>query len=131
MQAWVRNLSIAALAVGALALVAGTPALAYDDPTPNTGNFHTAWSPQYTAVAFAEAYSNEGGPVELPRPIDRPEGAFSLNPGAQPATPQNTGKSASSTPTLGALPLARSAGPIIDPAAQAERSVQQVIKRLG
>ena len=129
MQAWVRILSVAAIAVVGVVLVsAGAPAaLAYDDPTPNHGNVVRAWNPQYRTVAFARKISNEGGPVELPRPIDPPPG---INPfgGGSPAF-QPGSKTA---PELsGALPMGRGASGSFDPAAKAERSIQQVIRRLG
>lgn len=133
MQAWVRNLSL--VAVGAIALVwmlAGTPALAYEDPTPHQGNAFKAWNPQYTTMQFARKWSNEGGPVELPHPIEEPPQSFSTGPGAvMTSVPGDGGKSSASL-SPGALPAARGAGGMLmDAEAQAERRVQQVIRRLG
>ena len=103
----------------------------YDDITPNKGQAFKAWNPQYTAVAFAKKYSNEGGPVELPRPVEPPPDTFASGPGAVlTSAPTMGGKSASFEG--GALPAGRSGGgAILDAEAQAERRVQQVIRRLG
>ncbi len=130
MQASVRILSVAAVGAAALALVllAGAPAaLAYDDPTPNQGNVIKAWNPRYTTVQFARKTSNEGGPIELPHPVDPPEGSFSMSPGAT----EVGGKSYAIALPSGALPAGRGGGAILDPAARAERSIHQVIRRLG
>lgn len=133
MQASVRILSIAAVGAAALALMllAGAPAaLAYDDPTPNQGNVIKAWNPRYTTMQFARKTSNEGGPIELPHPVDPPEGSFSMNPGAS-IMPEAGGKSDAIALPSGALPAGRGGGAILSPAARAERSIQQVIRRLG
>jgi len=135
MQASVRILSVAAVGAAALALMllAGAPAaLAYDDPTPNQGNVIKAWNPRYTTVQFARKTSNEGGPVELPHPVDPPEGSFSMSPGATTSVmPEVGGKSDAIALPSGALPAGRGGGAILDPAARAERSIHQVIRRLG
>src|SRR5688572_16008661 len=126
MQVWVRRLSIVAVGAVALALLtAGAPAtLAYEDPTPHHGNVIKAWHPQYTTMQFDRKYSNEGGPVELPKPIDPPPGAFANTAASTPiATPG--AKLQSSVP--GALPTGRGAAGLMDPEVQAERRVQQVI----
>ena len=135
MQASVRTLSVVAVGAAALALMllAGAPAaLAYDDPSPNQGNVIKAWNPQYTTMQFARKTSNEGGPIELPHPIDPPEGSFSRSPGATTSvTPEVGGKSDAIALPSGALPAGRGGGAILSPVARAERSIQQVIRRLG
>ena len=125
MQASVRILSVAAVGAAALALMllAGAPAaLAYDDPTPNQGNVIKAWNPRYTTVQFARKTSNEGGPIELPHPVDPPTTSV---------MPEVGGKSYAIALPSGALPAGRGGGAILDPAARAERSIHQVIRRLG
>jgi hypothetical protein len=129
MQAWVRILSVAAVAVvGAVLVSAEAPAaLAYDDPSPNHGNVIRAWNPQYRTVHFARKISNEGGPVELPRPIDPPPGINPFGGGSQAFVPGSK-----TAPELsGALPMGRGASGAFDQGAKAERSIQQVIRRLG
>ena len=132
MQASVRTLSLVAVGAAALALmmVAGAPAaLAYDDgPTPNEGKVFKAWNPQYTVVQFARKISNEGGPVELPHPVDPAPGSFS---GTSSMMPEVGGKADAIAIPSGALPSGRGGGAILDPATRAERSIQQVIRRLG
>ena len=128
MQAWVRILSVAAVAVVGVVLVSAEApaALAYDDPSPNQGNVIRAWNPQYT-VHFARKTSNEGGPVELPRPIEPPLGINPFGGGSQAFVPGSK-----TAPELsGALPMGRGASGAFDPGAKAERSIQQVIRRLG
>jgi hypothetical protein len=124
MQASVRILSVAAVGAAALALMllAGAPAaLAYDDPGPSDGKVIKAWNPRYTVVQFARKVSNEGGPVELPHPVDPPPGSFS----------ELGGKLEAAALSGGALPAGRGGGAILSPATRAERSIQQLIRRLG
>ncbi|HEX5044206.1 MAG TPA: hypothetical protein VFV75_14955 [Candidatus Polarisedimenticolaceae bacterium] len=132
MQASVRILAIAAVGAAALVLMllAGAPAaLAYDDPGPSDGKVIKAWNPRYTVVHFARKVSNEGGPVELPHPVDPPAGSFSASPGV--SAPDMGGKLEATSLSSGALPAARGGGAIVSPAARAERSIQQLIRRLG
>jgi hypothetical protein len=132
MQASLRILSVAAVGAAALALMllAAAPAtLAYDDPTPRDGGLIKAWNPQYTVVHFARKSSFAGGPVELPHPVEPPPEAFSATPGA--SAPEVGGKREAIAIPSGALPSARVGSAILTPAARAERSIQQLIRRLG
>ena len=132
MQASVRILLVVAVgATLALMLLAGAPAaLAYyegDGSTP-TSHIIKAWNPQYSAVQFARKGANEGGPVELPHPVDPPPDTFSANPNMNPGIPTGSKPGAMSVP--GALPTGRGAGAILDAATRAEHSIQQVIRKL-
>jgi hypothetical protein len=133
MQASVRILCLAAAGTAALALmiVASAPAaLAYDDPSPNKGHVIKAWNPQYTVSQFGRKTSNEGGPVELPHPIDPPGGSFAVG-ATTSGIPDMGGKLDGTALPSGALPAGRGGGAILTPAARAERSIQTVIRRLG
>ena len=131
MQASLRILCLVAVGAAALALVtvAGTPAALAYDTTPAPGGIIKAWSPLYGAHELDRKRSNEGGPVELPHPIDPPEGTFA-GPGTS-MMPEVGGKGDAVALPSGALPAGRGGGAILDPAARAERSIQQVIRRLG
>ena len=131
MQASVRILWVVAIGVAlAVMLVAGAPAaMAYDD---------TATSPHlinavHPLVNFSSGHASyEDGPVELPHPVDTTPGTFSAPSSmtsTMPAAP-TTGKLESAGPS-GAMPGARGAGPITDSATRAERSIRQVIRKLG
>jgi len=126
MQASVRILWVAAVGVAlALMLVAGTPAaLAYDGPTTGLAK---AFHPLYNFSSGHASY--EDGPVELPHPVDPAPGSFSATSSMTPSAP-TSGKGG--VPALtGAMPGGRSSGPILDGATRAERSIQQVIRKLG
>ena len=119
MQTSVRILWVVAIGVAlALMLVASAPAaLAYDGPTPHLRNA------LHPLPNFGEV-----GPVELPRPVDPDPEMFSATSSMTPTAPIS-GKLGS--PALpGAIPGGRGAGPIVD-ATRAERSIQQVIRKLG
>ena len=126
MQASVRILSVLTLgAAVALVLAASTPtALAYDTPTP-----------QLIKPVFGQYNLGRGGsegPVELPRPVEPPPEGFSVAPGATTSmTPGVGGKFEATDLPSGALPVGRGGGAILAPAARAERSIQQLIRRLG
>ena len=128
MQPWVRILSIVAIAVVAGAvLTAGAPTvLAYTEGAPGNGKVVRAWEPGYGAVHLDRKRSNEGGPVELPRPIEKPTTLGFSGSGAQ--TVGDTGGKAG---VPGAMATGRGASAAFDPAASAERSIQKVIRRLG
>ncbi|HEX5042890.1 MAG TPA: hypothetical protein VFV75_08280 [Candidatus Polarisedimenticolaceae bacterium] len=128
MHASVRILWVAASGVAlALMLVAATPAaLAYDD-TPISPHLRNAVHP---LVNFSSGHASyEDGPVELPHPIDPVPGTFSAPASMTPTAP-TSGKLESAALT-GAMPGARGAGPIVDSATRAERSIRQVIRKLG
>ena len=124
MQASVRILSVLALgAVVALVVAVGTPAvLAYGGPTPHL-------------VQVVESDRNiakgrgSEGPIELPHPVEPAPGSFTANPSMTSSTPTVGSKTEGMVP--GAMPTGRSGGAILDPAARAERSIQQVIRKLG
>ena len=122
MQASVRILWVVASGVAlALMLVASTPAaLAYDGPTPQ---LRQAYHPLFNA-------GSSEGPVELPRPVEDPvAGSFSAT-SSMTQTALTSGKPGTGALT-GAMPGGRSAGAIVDGAARAERSIRQVIRKLG
>ena len=140
MQASVRILCVVTGGVAlALVLVASTPAaLAYNGPTPQLIKAY------YPLVNFSSgSASYEDGPVELPHPVDPSPGSFSAAPAASSMTPTagTGGKVGSASPANGtmesatisggALPGGRSAGPIVDGATRAEKSIRQVIRKLG
>jgi len=131
MQASVRILLVAAVGTTlALMLLTGAPvALAYEDGSTPTSHIIKAWNPQYSVVQFARKGSNEGGPVELPHPIDPPPDSFSANPNMTPNIP-TTGTKPGALSIPGALPTGRGAGAILDAATRAEHSIQQVIRKL-
>lgn len=127
MQASVRILWVVAIGIGvALALlVASTPALAYDGPTPHLMNaYHSLYN-----FHNNRSGSGEAGPVELPHPVDPAPGSFSAPSSMTPAAP-TSGKLGSAA-LSGAMPGGRSTGAIVDSATRAERSIQQVIRKLG
>ena len=127
MQASVRILWVVAIGVAlALVLVASTPAaLAYDGPTPHLKKVYDS------LYNFSNNRTGRGeaGPVELPHPVDPAPGSFSTPSSMTPAAP--TSGKLGSVGVTGAMPGARGAGPITDGATRAERSIQQVIRKLG
>ena len=131
MQASVRILWVVASGVAlALMLVAGTPAaLAYEGPKTQLID---AYHPLIN-FSSGHAGSYEDGPVELPRPIDTPPGASAATSSMTPTpTAPSSGKLDSTALTGGgAIPGGRSSGPLVDGAARAERSIRQVIRKLG
>jgi hypothetical protein len=130
MRPWFRILSIAALAIaGAAVLTAGAPAvLAYEEGAPGNDKVIKAWEP-YGVLKLARKRNNEGGPVELPRPIEKPE-QLSTSISPLPSAPDG-GKALSLGSLPGGMPMGRGAAPAVDPAAQAERRIQHLIRRLG
>lgn len=130
MRPWFRILSIAAVAIAAAAvLTAGAPAVsAYEEGAPGNGSVIKAWEP-YGVIHLARKRSNEGGPVELPHPIEKPE-TLATAISAMPSAP-GSGKALSFGSLPGGMPTGRGAAPAVDPAAQAERRIHQVIRRLG
>ena len=130
MQASVRILLVVAVGTTlALVVLAGAPAtVAYDGDSTPTGRIIKAWNPQYGVVQFGRKVSNEGGPVELPHPIDPPPEGFSANRNMTPGLPSASKPGALTIP--GALPTGRGAGAILDAATRAENSIQQVIRKL-
>lgn len=131
MQASVRILWVVAVGVAlGLMLVAGVPvALAYDD-TPISPHLRDADHP---LVNFSSGHASyEDGPVELPHPIESPQGSFSAPSGMTGSTVAVPGSGKlDSVGVTGAMPGARGAGPITDSATRAEHSIRQVIRKLG
>ena len=124
---WVARFAVfAPLAMLGIAVwIGGTPTALAEDSAPGDGKLIAAWHPRYRAVELQQARDNEGGPVELPHPIEKPE-MHTAWVGATPAAP-DSGK----LTTLGAMPAGRGASAGFDPAASAERRIQRVIRRLG
>lgn len=126
MQASARILFVLTLgAAVALVLAASTPAaLAGERPTTQL------IKPVYGQTNLGRGGSE--GPVELPHPVEPPTGAFSAVPGPTTSMmPEGSGKFEATAAPSGALPVGRSGGAIVAPSARAERSIQQLIRRLG
>jgi hypothetical protein len=127
MQASVRILSVLTFGAAAVALVlaASTPAaLAYDGPTPQL------IKPVYGQTNLGRGGSE--GPVELPHPVEPPTEGLWVAPGATTSmTPEAGGKFEATHLPSGALPVGRGGGAILAPSARAERSIRQLIRRLG
>jgi hypothetical protein len=127
MKASVRILSVLTLvAAVALVVAVSTPAFAGERPTTQL------IKPVYGGTNLGRGGSE--GPVEMPHPIEPSQGGFSVAPEGATTSSTTSGMSGKLETTAlsgSALPAARSRGAIVSPSARAERSIAQVIRRLG